>query len=188
MQFAFCFFVIYSYTIFPGILVTLGLCTVMNKKEDAAAAAAAAGDGDGDGGGNEDAIGDEKKKKKKIKNRGQRTTYKVRAKQNIDVEWVQRSLEKLAVHLEHATALTMWEDPIVTTAFVTSTIALTVVLAAYVPFKLIVLATGLYHARPPSWRVVPGPVDNLLNRMPDRVEEYTRLMEEVNRGAAASGA
>ena len=172
--------------IVPGILVTLGLCTLTNnlKKEgnDAGSAGYPPGSSSSSSLGGGDEV-DDKKKKKKHSSRGQQTSYKALAKK-IDVEWVQRSLEKIAVQLEHATAVTMWEDPIATTAFVASTLAATVVLA-YVPFKFVILTIGLYHARPPSWRAVPGPVDNILSRMPDKTEEYTRLMMDVNRGAAA---
>lgn len=65
------------------------------------------------------------------------------------------------------------------------------VVLLYVPFQWVVLAVGLYCTRPPSWCVVPGPVENLLGRMPDKSEAYARLMEEVGRGAgggAAAGA
>jgi hypothetical protein len=38
--------------------------------------------------------------------------------------------------------------------------------------------------RPPAWKVVPGPAANLLERMPDKAEEYGRLMQGGGGGAA----
>lgn len=103
LQAAFCLCVIHTHLIIPGILVTLGMCTLSNKKENASAAGGVEGEG---------------VQEKNTKTNQQKTSYKALAKATVDVAWLQRSLENLAVQLEHATAVTMWEDPIVTTAFI----------------------------------------------------------------------
>jgi len=82
-------------------------------------------------------------------------TFKARAKA-IDAAWLQHTLEKVATQLEHLTAVTMWEDPIVTGGFVAACAAVAALLFAFVPFQWAVLFGGLYTMRPPSWRVVPG--------------------------------
>jgi len=156
VQFAFCFLVLYSWAIAPTLLVTLGLCTLSHKKTEGAV--------DSDGTKPQAA-----------------EAFKARA-EAIDAAWLQHALEKAATQLEHLTAVTMWEDPIVTGGFVAACAAVAALLFAFVPFQWAVLFGGLYTMRPPSWRVVPGPIENLLNRMPDKSEEYTRLM---GGGAAA---
>ena len=57
-------------------------------------------------------------------------------------------------------------------------------------FQVVLLCVGFYATRPPSWRVVPGPLESLLGRMPDKGEAYARLMQETGVGGkgAASGA
>jgi len=39
--------------------------------------------------------------------------------------------------------------------------------------------------RPPTWKVVPGPATNLLERMPDKSEAYDRLTQGGGAGKAA---
>ena len=94
-----------------------------------------------------------------------------------------------ATKLERVIALTTWEDPVVTGAFCAGCLIAALVLTT-VSFQTVVLCLGLYAMRPPSWRVVPGPLTSLLGRMPDKGEEYARLMQENGGGGkvAASGA
>jgi len=78
---------------------------------------------------------------------------------------------------------------VVTGAFVAGCLVAALFLASY-SFQAAVLCLGLYATRPPSWRVVPGPLESLLGRMPDKGEAYARLMQETGVGGegAASGA
>ena len=39
--------------------------------------------------------------------------------------------------------------------------------------------------RPPAWKVVPGPVTNLMHRMPDKAEAYGRLVQGGGYGKTA---
>lgn len=150
----------YPSFIVPGLLAGVGLLTLTNKKNDA--------EGDDDSG--EAAV------KEKVK------SYKARAKA-IDVAWLQRVLESAATQVEHGTAIISWEDPVVSLAFVVACVAAAAV-TLYVPLRVVVAAVGAYAMRPPSWRIVPGPLENLLNRMPDKAEEYARLTQ-AGAGAAA---
>jgi len=56
VQAVFCFAVLYSYTIVPGLLVTLGLCTLSHKKEESSAEEEGGGAEGGDGGGAKAAV------------------------------------------------------------------------------------------------------------------------------------
>jgi hypothetical protein len=114
VQAAFCFFVLYSHMIIPGFLTALGLYTLTNRKEDAAAETETA------------AVGTSGRNK--ATDGGSRTTggergthggasYRARAAR-VDAGWLQCVLEAAAVRLEHAVAVTAWADPVVTGAFV----------------------------------------------------------------------
>ena len=107
----------------------------------------------------------------------------------LDARDVQRALENVATRLERIIALTTWEDPVVTGAFVAGCLVAALFLASH-SFQVVLLCVGLYATRPPSWRVVPGPLESLLGRMPDKGEAYARLMQETGVGGkgAASGA
>jgi len=105
-------------------------------------------------------------------------------KLKIDAKWAQETLEVMATRLERAVAVTTWEDPIVTGAFIASCIALAL-LCTCVRIQTILLAAGVWTMRPSSWRVVPGPLTNLLQRMPDKAEAYNRLTRGEGAGKAA---
>ena len=176
-QAAFTYAVLYPYVTIPGILLTLGTCTLTNRKEDE-------GSGDEDDG----ETRSEPAKKKPTPAEPKGASWRSKARK-LDARDVQRALENVATKLERIVALTMWEDPVVTGAFVAGCLVAALFLASY-SFQAAVLCLGLYATRPPSWRVVPGPLESLLGRMPDKGEAYARLMQETGNGGkgAASGA
>ena len=92
--------------------------------------------------------------------------------------------EAAATGLERAVAVTTWEDPIVTGAFIASCVALAL-LCMYIKIQTMILAAGVWLMRPPTWKVVPGPATNLLERMPDKSEAYDRLTQGGGAGKAA---
>jgi len=176
-QAAFTYAVLYPYVIIPGILLTLGTCTLTNRKEDE-------GSGDEDDG----ETRSEPAKKKPTPAEPKGASWRSKARK-LDARDVQRALENVATRLERIIALTTWEDPVVTGAFVAGCLVAALFLASH-SFQVVLLCAGLYATRPPSWRVVPGPLESLLGRMPDKGEAYARLMQETGNGGkgAASGA
>ena len=176
-QAAFAYAVLYPYVIIPGILLTLGTCTLTNRKDE--------GSGDEDDG---ETRSEKKAAKKPTPAEPKGASWRSKARK-LDARDVQRALENVATKLERIVALTMWEDPVVTGAFVAGCLVAALFLASY-SFQAAVLCLGLYATRPPSWRVVPGPLESLLGRMPDKGEAYARLMQETGNGGkgAASGA
>lgn len=152
LQLVFCVAVLHPQYIVPVALCTLGVCTMVSKRE--------AGEGereDGDSG---------------------------RTLMRLDAKWAQETLETAATGLERAVAVTTWEDPIVTAAFIASCVALAL-LCMYIKIQTMILAAGVWMMRPPAWKVVPGPATNLLQRMPDKAEAYDRLTQGGGAGKAA---
>jgi hypothetical protein len=156
LQFLFCLAVLHPEYLVPTILCTVGACTLAanDRGEESRARGSKGSSSEGS-----------------------------KSRSSVDARSAQRLLESLATTLERVTAVTTWEDPIVTTAFVASCVALAF-LCAYVRFQTVVLGLGVWAMRPPAWKVVPGPAANLLERMPDKAEEYGRLMQGGGGGAA----
>jgi hypothetical protein len=175
-QAAFAYAVLYPYVIIPGILLTLGMCTLTNRKEEE------------ESGDEDDGETNTRKPKPKTPAPPKGTSWRSKARK-MDAISLQRFLEDAATKLERVIALTTWEDPVVTGAFCAGCLIAALVLTT-VSFQTVVLCLGLSAMRPPSWRVVPGPLTSLLGRMPDKGEEYARLMQENGGGGkvAASGA
>ena len=153
------------------------MCTLTNRKDE--------GSGDEDDG---ETRSEKKAAKKPTPAEPKGASWRSKARK-LDARDVQRALEHVATKLERIIALTTWEDPVVTGAFVAGCLVAALFLASY-SFQAAVLCLGLYATRPPSWRVVPGPLESLLGRMPDKGEAYARLMQETGNGGkgAASGA
>ena len=156
LQFLFCLAVLHPEYLVPTILCTVGACTL--------------------------AANDRGEESRTRGSKGS-SSEGSKSRSSVDARSAQRLLESLATTLERVTAVTTWEDPIVTTAFVASCVALAF-LCAYVRFQTVVLGLGVWAMRPPAWKVVPGPAANLLERMPDKAEEYGRLMQGGGGGAA----
>ena len=115
---------------------------------------------------------------------GKRDDGDSKRKLRLDAKWAQETLEAAATGLERAVAVTTWEDPIVTGAFIASCVALAL-LCMYIKIQTMILAAGVWLMRPPTWKVVPGPATNLLERMPDKSEAYDRLTQGGGAGKAA---
>jgi hypothetical protein len=154
LQLVFCVLVLHPQYLVPTGLCVLGACTLANK-----------------GG-----AGDEKRDS--WKGHGKKQQLK------IDAKWAQQTLEVCATRLERVVAVTTWDDPIVTTAFITICVALAA-LCVYVRIQTVALALGVWLMRPPAWKVVPGPVTNLMHRMPDKAEAYGRLVQGGGYGKTA---
>lgn len=165
LQALYCLAVVHPEYLVPVALCVLGTCTLTNKREP---------EESDDDDAPKDAPGDA------------RASLRSRAKK-FDARALQLVLESFATWLERVVAVTTWEDPVVTGAFVASCVALAA-LCCYVRFQTVLLCLGMWAMRPPGWRVVPGPATNLLERMPDKSEEYGRLMQGGGGGKAAAGA
>ena len=94
----------------------------------------------------------------------------------MDATFMQRVAEVSALWLEKLTAVTEWEDPIVSMAF-TCFCFVGALCFLFLPFSWALCAVGLYAMAPPTWNAVPGSVQNLLNRMPDKSQEYKKLVK-----------
>ena len=112
---------------------------------------------------------------------GKRDDGDSKRKLRLDAKWAQETLEAAATGLERAVAVTTWEDPIVTGAFIASCVALAL-LCMYIKIQTMILAAGVWLMRPPTWKVVPGPATNLLERMPDKSERTTDSRRGEARG------
>ena len=98
-------------------------------------------------------------------------------------------MENVATRLERIIALTTWEDPVVTGAFVAGCLVAALFLASLLQVVLLSASdcTRRGRRRGGSCR---GRLESLLGRMPDKGEAYARLMQETGNGGkgAASGA
>ena len=89
---------------------------------------------------------------------------------------MQRLAEVTALWLEKFTAVTEWEDPVVSTAFMCFC-GVGALCFMFLPFSWALCAVGLYVMAPPSWNAVPGSLQNVLGRMPDKSLEYKKLVK-----------